>query len=555
MRRHEWHEAVTTIRVAVEAVSAEIVAVAAAARWAAPFVRVAARGLAAGVVIATPARAITVAVLMAGTAATAGGTGAMAEGSRAASMPPSSATTLPLQACRLEHPLEIASVAARCGTLEVAEDPAHPQGAHIGLHVAVIPALNRRSRAAPLFLLAGGPGQAAGDLYVSYAGAFAQINRSHDIVLVDQRGTGKSQPLVCAYPEDWRQSAQNLDEVRRVTRACLDKYGERVRFYTSSVAVRDLDAVRAALGYGSIDLYAGSYGTRMAELYMRRYPAFTHAVILDGVTYPEQVIGPDTPLDAERALGLILARCAGAPECAAAFPALDQELQKLRDKFGPATSVLTLSDPSTGAPLELEFNRSVLGAALRFLSYNATEASLLPILIHEGAAGRLAPLAAQTVMLAREVGDQIASGMQNSVVCSEDVPYFDRAGIDRRELEATYQGTEQLDALLEICRIWPHGPVDADLHAPLNSDVPTLLLSGEADPVTPPADAERLARGLAHHRHLILQGEGHGQIATGCVPRLMARFLDDPDPAALDASCLDHHHPASFFLGMTGPAP
>jgi pimeloyl-ACP methyl ester carboxylesterase len=502
---------------------------------------------------AVAARVVAATAAVASAAAVAGV--AVAAVACAAVSAPARAAALPLQACRLEHPLEIASIPARCGTLEVAEDPAHPQGAPIGLHVAVIPALNRRSRAAPLFLLAGGPGQAASDLYVSYAGAFARINRDHDIVLVDQRGTGKSQPLFCAYPEDWRPSANDLAEVRQATQACLAKYGERVRYYTSSVAVRDLDAVRVALGYGEIDLYAASYGTRMAELYMRRYPSVAHAVILDGVTDPERALGPDTPLDAERALALILERCAGTPECASAFPALAHEFGALRARFGPETTVLTLPDPSTGAPLELEFNKSVFGAALRFLSYNAAGASLLPALIHEGAAGRVGPLAAQTVMLARDVRDQIATGMQNSVVCSEDVPYFDTARIDRRKLEETYQGAEQLDALLEICRLWPRGPVDADLHAPLKSDVPSLLLSGEADPVTPPADAERLVQGLSRHRHLILKGEGHGQVATGCVPVLMARFLDSPDPAALDASCLDHHHPAPFFVGLTGPAP
>jgi pimeloyl-ACP methyl ester carboxylesterase len=473
--------------------------------------------------------------------------GAMAPGVAAAA----ASVSLSLSDCRLEHPLELASIPARCGILEVAEDPAQPRGARIGLHVAVVPALNRRSHEAPVFLLAGGPGQAASDLYASYAGAFSRVNRDHDIVLVDQRGTGKSAPLFCAYPEE--STANDLTEVRRATESCLARYGARVRFYTSSVAVRDLDAVRAALGYASIDLYAASYGTRMAELYMRRYPGSTHAVILDGVTYPEQAIGPDTPLDAERALALILHRCEAAAECAVAYPALEPELRSLRTRFGPETDSLTLSDPSTGAPLAIEFDKSTFAAALRFLSYNAAEASILPTLIHEAAGGRLAPLAAQTVMMAREVSDQIASGMQNSVVCSEDVPYF--ASIERGKLEETYQGTEQLDALLEICKIWPHGPMDADLHAPLSSEVPTLLLSGEADPVTPPEYAERLARGLAHHRHLILKGEGHGQLGTGCVPVLMARFLDAPDPAALDASCLDHHHPAPFFVGLTGPAP
>jgi len=81
------------------------------------------------------------------------------------------------------------------------------------------------------------------------------------------------------------------------------------------------------------------------------------------------------------------------------------------------------------------------------------------------------------------------------------------------------------------------------------------LLSGEADPVTPPADAERAARGLTHHRLLILQGEGHGQVALGCVPQLMAQFLGTAAPEKLDASCLARHQPTPFFVSMTGPAP
>jgi pimeloyl-ACP methyl ester carboxylesterase len=460
---------------------------------------------------------------------------------------------LALHECRLEHPLMIASLAARCGVLEVAENPAQPSGRSISLHVAVVPALNRRSRAAPLFLLAGGPGQAASDLYVSYAGAFARVNRNHDIVLLDQRGTGRSEPLFCDYPEDWRETRDELPALRQATLACLARYGERVRYYTSSVAALDLERVREALGYAQIELYGASYGTRMAELYLRHHADVVQAVILDGVTYPEQSIGPDTPLDGERALDLILERCRGSKECAAAYPDLRGDFAALRAKFGPGSASLTLPDPSTGEPLELEFNRGVLASALRLLSYNSTQASLLPALIHQAATGRLDALAAQTVMMAREISGQLASGMQNSVVCSEDVPFF--GGVDRRQLDATYQGTDQLDALAEICKLWPKGPVDADLHAPLQSEVPSLLLSGEADPVTPPANAERLARGLGHHRLLVLPGEGHGQLATGCMPRLVAAFLDARDPQALDAACLEEHRPAPFFVSSTGPGP
>jgi pimeloyl-ACP methyl ester carboxylesterase len=462
---------------------------------------------------------------------------------------------LPLHECRLEHPLRLASVAARCGVLTVPEDRANPGGPGIDLSIAIVPALNRRSAAPPLFLLAGGPGQGATAMYVSYAAAFARVNRNHGIVLVDQRGTGRSAPLNCDYPEDWQAAGDMLPELRRATLACLQKYGERVRFYTTSAAVADLAAVREALKLPAIDLYAVSYGTRVAELYMRRFPASVHAAILDGVTFPEQAIGPATPLDGQRALDLIVARCARSADCAAAYPKLGQELDDLRLQFGAQKSPITIDDPNGGLPLKIEFNRNMLNASLRFLSYSSTQASLLPALLHRAAGGSLAPLAAQAVMTARQAADQIASGMQNTVICSEDVPYFAAAGVDRAAIAQTYQGADQLDALLEICKLWPRGPVEADLHSPLISDIPTLLLSGEADPVTPPADAERAARRLARHRHLILSGEGHGQVNTGCVPKLMAEFLDTAAPARLDASCLEGHTPAPFFVSMAGPAP
>jgi len=467
------------------------------------------------------------------------------------------APTLPLHECRLEHPLRLASIAARCGVLKVPEDRSRPGGAAIDLSIAVVPALNRRAAAPPLFLLAGGPGQGATAMYVSLASAFARANRNHAIVLVDQRGTGKSAPLTCDYPEDWEMTSpdEGVQELRQATLACLAKYGDRVRFYTSTAAVADLAAVRAALGFGTIDLYGVSYGTRVAELYMRRYPATVHAAILDGVTDPAQAIGPETPLDGERALDLILKRCGESPDCAAAYPELPRDLAGLRRQFGPQKSMLVIDDPNTGLPLKVEFTRSMLSASLRFLSYSAGQASLLPTLIHRAAEGALAPLAAQTIMTARQVGDQLASGMQYSVICSEDVPFFGAAQVDRAAISRTYQGPDQVDAFQEVCKLWPHGPVDSDLHSPLKSDIPTLLLSGEADPVTPPADAERAAQGLTNHRHLILSGEGHGQVATGCVPKLMAAFLDSAAPTQLDAACLDRHRPAPFFVSMTGPAP
>jgi len=392
-------------------------------------------------------------------------------------------------------------------------------------------------------------------MYVSLAGAFSRINREHDIVLVDQRGTGKSAPLFCDYPDDWQMPLDALPALREATLACLKKLGPGVSHYTTGAAVMDLDEVRDALGYQRLSLYASSYGTRVAQLYMRRFGAHVAAAILDGVTYPEQIIGPETPLDGEEALQKILIRCLGDSDCAAAYPNLHQDLKLLRHRFGPETVSLTLPDPVSGEPLPLNFNKAMLSAALRFLSYNSAGAALLPTLIHQAANGQFAPLAAQTIMTAHQLGDQIASGMQNTVICGEDVPFFKTAPQQRERLSVTYQGNDQLDELREICKLWPVDPADADLHLPLKSSIPTLLLSGAVDPVTPPRDAELAAQGLTHHRHVILDGEGHGQLATGCMPRLMAEFLDTPDPNQLDTRCLKAHRPAAFFVRSTGPAP
>lgn len=462
---------------------------------------------------------------------------------------------LPTIECRLEHPLHLTSIPARCGTLRVPLDREHPKEGWVDLKVAVVPALNRRSAAAPLFLLAGGPGQSAMQVYVSLTASFARINRNHAIVLLDQRGTGFSSLQTCAYPEDWQEPADPMPMLRKATVECLDKLGPHVRFYTTSIAVRDLDDMRRALGYDQIDLYGGSYGTRVAELYMRRFPNHVQAVILDGVTYPQQAIGAETPQDGERSLNLIVARCLQTPDCAASYPQLQDDLSNLLRQYGPQSTAVTIDDPNSGLPLEIEFNRRILNAALRLLSYSSIQASLLPALIHGAAHGKLRPLAAQSVMNMRQISDQLANGMQYSVICSEDEPLFTAANSDRAAMAKTYQGTDMMDALHEICGLWPRGPVDPDLHAPLHSNIPTLLLSGEADPVTPPVDAERAAEGLARHRHLILKGEGHGQLPTGCMPTVAAEFLDSLATDKLDASCLEKHIPAPFFLSMTGPSP
>jgi len=462
------------------------------------------------------------------------------------------------QTCRLELANRLAAYPAECTTLRVPEDPAHPDGRSIELSIARVAAISRRKAADPLFLIAGGPGGGTQAMYPMVAGAFARIGRDRDLVLVDQRGTGRSAPLDCELDEEDLTSGDPT-LVPALARRCLESLqgaGRDVRPYTTSVAVQDLERVRAALGYERINLYGVSYGTRVAQHYLRRFPQRVRSVILDGVVPPGLALGPAMALDAEAALARILARCAADAACHAAYGDPVALYRSLRARLATAPVELRVADPATGTPRELRFGAQHLGAVLRLASYADAQASLLPMALHEAQVNaNFTPLAGLFLMSSAGLEGQVAFGMHNTVICSEDIPFIDARDVDRARLASTYLGTEMLDGLRAICGVWPRGPMDADFRQPLASDVPVLLLSGADDPVTPPAGAETAMRGLTRSRHLVVPGEGHSQLGVTCMDRVMADFVRDADPKALDTSCLARSKPAPFFTSPAGPPP
>jgi pimeloyl-ACP methyl ester carboxylesterase len=480
---------------------------------------------------------------------------------RASGAPPDGPAhpSLPLSSCQLEDPAKISVVLAECGNLRVPENPADPTGRHISLRVARVPAINRRKQPDPLFVLAGGPGMAATTFYASAAFSFERIHRDRDIILVDQRGTGKSNPLNCTLDDDDLYRAADT-QIANDAQRCLTTLQKtaRVEFYTTSVAVQDLDAVRAALGYQRINLYGVSYGTRVAQHYVRRFPAQTRSVILDGVVPPQLALGTATALNAENALSNILSRCKHDAECNKRFGDAEAKYRSLRGSLHTHSVTVNLADPTSGEPSKLEFTSYHLATVLRLGSYTAEQAALLPLMLHDATnspSANFTPLAAQFLMVNRSYGDVVAYGMHNSIVCTEDVAFWDLTKVNRAELEKTYLGTAQLDGLKSICSIWPHGPIDPDFHAELRSDVPALLLSGGDDPVTPPTDAEQAKRGFAHGLHVVIEGFGHGQLTAPCVDRVMANFVAKGAVEGLDVSCVKNDVPMPFFITVGGPSP
>ena len=465
-----------------------------------------------------------------------------------------STAALPLQDCRLTSEIANGSVAARCAWLDVPENREQSAGKHVRLHVAVVPALRLEPAGDPLFVLSGGPGQAASDFYLSIAPALARIRRDRDIVIVDQRGTGRSNRLDCKFPEE-DFTFVDPQQLRASVRSCLAQLPGDPRYYTTSVAVRDLDDVRAALGYEQIDLYGVSYGTRVAQHYMRRYPKRVRLAVLDGVVPPKLALGPDVALDAQAAIDTAFARCQSNAQCDRAFPNIASSFDALRARLKSQPIPLRLPDPVSAEPTETRLGADELAGAVRLLSYSDETLSTLPLLIHEAQTGQPQALAAQYLMIKRSLDTQIANGMHFAVVCSEDAPRWNAQNTSEVALANTYIGVSFMTGMKTICEQWPRGPVDPDFNEPLVSTTPVLVLSGGNDPVTPARYAEQILPGLSRSKHLVLDGQGHGQIAIGCVPRIVSDFVSSGDLDSIDDQCVKAIGPAPFLLSRSAPAP
>jgi len=465
-------------------------------------------------------------------------------------------TGLNLEDCRISAGPGFPGRKARCGILKRPLDPSEAGSPPIELRVAVVPALTLEPGQDPFVPIAGGPGQSSIEFYAAYAGAFEQIRRERDIVLLDQRGTGESAPLTCAMQEEVLQAHYSREEIIADAKRCLEGLPHDPRFFTTSVAVTDLEALREELGYPFFNLYGVSYGTRVAQHFARRYPNVTRSVVLDGVVPPQLALGPDIAIEAQKALDAIFDRCTESPPCNQRFPDVASEFDRVRSALAAQPVTVEIRDPMTWETESIPFGHEQLAGSLRILSYHPNTVALMPLLIHEAAEGNYRPLAAQFVMAARSMLDALDMGMHNAVMCTEDAPFFGDRGLDREQLESTYMGAVQLDGMEAICSIWPRGILDDDLREPLATDLPVLLLSGDADPVTPPQFAEMAAREMTNARHLVGTDQGHGQAGRTCIPGIMAQFLETASVDGLDEACLaERQFAMPFFLEYNGPSP
>jgi len=446
---------------------------------------------------------------------------------------------------------------AYCGTLKVYENRATKQGRQLDLNIVVIPALRADSQPDPLFFLAGGPGQAATKLARAVREMFRRANSDRDLVLVDQRGTGKSNPLTCDRDDedDSLQAAmetaeQTLDRLK----TCMAKYDADLTQYTTPIAMDDLDDVRAYLGYDKINIYGGSYGTRAGLVYMRQHGDRVRAAILDGVAPTFMRLPLFFPRDSQRAFDLLVKDCESDEGCRKAYPNLGQRMKALMAKLEKDPPTAKVIHPRTGQTADVKIDARILASILVSTLYLPTASALVPAIISAAERNDF-----QSMLALGFLGDggdagAMAIGMQLSVICAEDAPRNSAADL-AKEAESTLFGKYVMKLQSDACTFWPRGQVDPSFYEPVKSDIPTLVLSGEVDPVTPPTWGEQVAANLANSKHIVIPGTGHTAGSTGCGQRLMREFIEKGSAANLDTSCVARVQRPPFFLSPAGPDP
>lgn len=459
--------------------------------------------------------------------------------------------------CRLPTPPGQHSPAAFCADVQVPEDWQQPAGKQITLAIAWLPAHSRTPAPAPLVMLAGGPGQAARTAFVPLLPAYRPLREQHHLFLIDQRGTGASAPIRCPpLVDDDELGAEAHQKLHDWAQACVARHAAShdLSHYHTSAAVMDLEAVRQALGLAAWHVLGVSYGTRVAQRYAQRFPAAVRTLVLDGVVPEDVLLGADDGVNLDRAMQAQLARCAADADCHAVFPAPYDDLKELSESLEKTPQSVHLRHPRTGKSQDRRLTRSMLSSWARVMAYTPELIPLLPWTLQQARLGDPAPLAAQAWMLEEMLSQQLSMGMQLSVLCNEPVPPLSP---DPPAKDATSQllRPSHRRNLYELCTFWPKSRHTQSTPTHTQVHTPALLLSGEFDPVTPPAYGVRAMGHFKRARHFILQGQSHGVSAVGCAPLLIADFLSHARPEDLEPSCLERLAAPPFFLHAQGTAP
>jgi pimeloyl-ACP methyl ester carboxylesterase len=444
---------------------------------------------------------------------------------------------------------------AECGELLVKENPADTNSREISLNILRLPAISPAPKEDPLFLIQGGPGGSSVDMATIVHHAFIDVRKNRDLIFVDQRGTGKSSPMFC---ERLSQADELLPETEQTKKSlilikdCAEKYRAQVAYYTTPYAARDLDIVRQKLGYEKINLWGGSYGTRVALEYLREFPQHARTLILDGVA-PAQIALPKYfQMDAFAALESINANCQAQEKCKNLYGNIIAKTEQVTQRFAQAQAA--------NAPVSIEFEhprhqqttKLILTpksfSTLVFMSlYSRDLTVLLPHAITNAEKGDYRLIASLSALASEQENfSNLTEGMRYSIICNEDAHFISTEDIANAK---PFFGLNMLKDFADTCALWPKVNLPQNYNEPISSDVPALLLSGNHDPVTPPRWAEMVAKHLTHSLQIVAPGGNHSISMEGCIPQIIAQFIELGTVGDITTECTKNIVPLPLVLG------
>lgn len=422
----------------------------------------------------------------------------------------------------------------RCVTIAVPLDYDAPNGAQIAVTAAIVPATTARPAGDPLIVLAGGPGQAATGMAPWLDSAFKPARQTRDIILFDIRGTGLSGRIDCAF--SLTATAGAVERGKRDAAECAKRFGAAAMFYSAREVVEDIERFRRALGYAQVSLWGGSFGTRISQHYIRKYGGHVRAAVLDGATPAGESIFVTGSVTGQRALERLFADCARDVSCASAFPNLRTDLDGLLARGEQGGLSFEVPDPRGGQRRAVSIDRDGVVGLVRGALYVGMTRALAPYAIAEGARGDLKPLLALGAATAEWSADTMSLGSMLGIICGEDQAQARKA--DPAKLSFGFMRDSYFRYFAQACSAWPHRKLPSAMFEPLSSRVSALVISGEADPVTPPASGEAVLRQFATRVHVVIPNGFHTNSSNPCVAGIIASFLNDPKAGGRDHGCV-----------------
>jgi pimeloyl-ACP methyl ester carboxylesterase len=441
----------------------------------------------------------------------------------------------------------IGSAAAKCGTYRVYENRSAHSGRQIDLKIAVLPATTDQVEPDPLVYFAGGPGGAATDVAPMLKTEFRTLNETRDIVLIDQRGTGGSNLLMCPRPGKPFDVA-DAAALSAYAKACMDNLDADPSWYTTRAYVDDVNEARQALGYDKINISGGSYGGTVVQVYLLQHPETVRAALINNSTLIDYPIFEHLADSSQRAFDLVMARCEQDEECHAAFPDPQGDLVAAFAQLETQPVETTVWDPAISEPISV--TPAILSGVVHEMLMGANTAARLPRLLHR-AVTRDDWDAIAEIYVNHMLPQQRASAglvMYAVIRCAE--PWaMGRLDEVERNGQNTYSrdvALAQAQSIAGTCALLPRSEPEALYGPTQKSDVPVLVLNAEEDPQNPPENVAKTAEVYPNSKVLFEPYRGHYTVNWSCLSKVYTEFIELGNVNDLKADCLSKVRPYAF---------